>query len=101
MTGMLPKKFQDRLQNIPTHLQYAISSRSLKYSELLSAVDLMSKEKCISFAKEEFTREYGKNGVAGLRSLAKKSNVLFLLRVVDDGRNIIIFKNDLPTKKVV
>lgn len=99
MTGLLPKKFQDRLRNIPTHLQYATSNKSLKYGELLSAIDLMSKEKCIAFDKNEFEREYGKNGTKGLKLVAKNTKVPFVLRVVEDKNEVIIFKNDLPVVK--
>lgn len=101
MTGLLPKRFQDKLQNIPTHLQYSSSHKSLKYGELLSAVDLMSKEKAIVYDKGEYIREFGLNGIAGLRAIAKKNNVPFLLRVVEDKDHVVIFKNDLPPKKVV
>lgn len=97
MTGQLPKKFQDRIVNIPTHLQYATSSKSLHYAELLSAVNLMDKEKAIVFDKAEFIRDYGANGIGGLRAYARKIKVRYVLRVVDDKTNITIFKNDLIT----
>lgn len=98
MNGLIPKKFQDRLAVIPQHLQFSSSSRSLKYGELLAAINLMDKEKCIVFDKGEYARDYGKNAVAGLRAIAKKKKFPFLLRVVEDGHNIVIFKNDLPKK---
>lgn len=98
MTGLVPKKFLDKVRNIPSHLQYSSSTKGLKYAELLGAVGMMDKEKCITFTKEEYHRDYGKNAVIGLRNAAKKSKIPFLLRVIDDGREIIIFKNDLPIK---
>lgn len=101
MTGLIPKKFLDRVQNIPTHLQYSTSHKSLKYGELLSAIDLMDKEKAIVYDKGEYHREYGVNGVAGLRAVAKKVKVPYLLRVVEDRDKIVIFKNDLPKKVAV
>lgn len=100
MTGTLPKKFQDRVKLIPTHLQFATSTRSLKYSELLSAINLMDKERCIGYTPEEFSREFGKNGVQGLRTQAKKAKVPFILRIIQSATEIIIFKNDLPARKV-
>ena len=72
-TGLIADKFKDKMKNIPTHFQYSISNKSLKYAELLSAVDLMSKEKCIVFDRGEYEREYGKNAVAGLRANALKT----------------------------
>ncbi len=102
MQNMLPKKFQDRLIVIPSHLQFSSSTKSLKYAELLGAVDLMDKEKAITFDKNEFHREYGAHGIVGLRQTAKKTNFPHILRVVDDGKKIIIFKNDRiqPVKKL-
>lgn len=98
MNSLIPKKFQDKMRVLPVSTQYARSPKSIKYGELLSAVDMMDKEKCIVFTKAEYEQEYGKNGVAGLRLIAKKNKVPFRLRVVEDGKEVVIFKNDLlPT----
>lgn len=95
MTGVMNKKFQEKLINIPQHLQYSTSAKSMKYAELLSAVNCMDKEKAISFAKPEFHKEYGVNGKSGLRAFTKKTKTNFILRIVDNGTDIIVFKNDV------
>lgn len=98
MTNLLPKKFQDKLISIPKHLQFATGPRGMKYAELLAAVDAMDKERAIRFSKEEYKAEYGNNGVAGLKGVAKKQKLNFMLRVVEDGNSILVFKNDLQRK---
>lgn len=95
--GLMPKKFQDKLTNIPQHLQYSNSHKSLKYGELLAAIGTMDKEKAITFDIGEFHREYGKFGKSSLRAFAKTvKNLPFILRIVEDKDNgtILLFKND-------
>jgi hypothetical protein len=101
MTGKIPEKWANRIENIPTSLQYSMSNKSLKYAELLSAIDLMGKEKCIKIHFDEFHREFGKNGIVGLRQNASKTGFPYILRIVEDkqNQNYIIFKNDKLPKK--
>lgn len=100
MTGMPPKKYQDKMIELPQHLQYASSSKSIHYAEFLSAIDLMNKERGIKLTRSEFENEFGKHGVSGLRAIAKKNKLPFVLRIIEEKDSILFFKNDLPTAKI-
>ena len=91
----LLKKFESKISVIPQHLQYATSTKGMKYAELLGALTLMDKERCLKFTHEEFTKDYGAHGIAGLKGVSKKAKLPFVLRIVTDDKFVIIFKNDI------
>lgn len=69
--------------------------KAMAYSKIAETLNLIERNKCITWDKEEYIKEFGKNGKASMVAAMKKRGIRKPRCVIDDGtKTVYLWKLD-------